>query len=157
MQTEPVLFLDMDGVVLHGDALHATGNNRHIPPEKIALVREVCERTGCRVVVSSTWRFSDETRDLLLHHGIPLHPDWRTDCKADMVGSILIGQQRGVEIFRWLAKHSNVNYAIIDDDSDMIPEQLPRFVRTRFSDGIERHHVEQLVAILAKKEAGDGR
>lgn len=145
---ERILFLDMDGVVLSGQELWAN-NNRYIPPAKIALVREVCERAGAVVVVSSTWRYSDETAALLLFHGIPLHADWRTDWRNDMVGSIIQGQRRGVEIGRWLARHPVAAYAIVDDDSDMLPEQLDYFVQTPFETGIEQHHVERLVAILA--------
>jgi hypothetical protein len=143
-----VLFLDIDGVVLNGRALWATGNNRHLPPVKIALIREVCDRTGCVIVVSSTWRYSDTTADMLRHAGLPLHADWRTDWRNDYVGSLIVGQRRGMEIFRWLAKHPDVSYAIIDDDSDMLPEQRDRFVQTKFEDGVERDHVERLVGIF---------
>ena len=75
-----VLFLDIDGVVLSGRELWASGNNRYLPPEKIALVREVCDRTSCKIVVSSTWRISDETRPMLQHAGLPLHEC--PDCRA---------------------------------------------------------------------------
>lgn len=146
--SERVLFLDIDGVVLNGRALWHTGNNRHLPPEKIALVREVCDRAGCVVVVSSTWRYSDETADMLRSRGIPLHEDWRTPWKNEMSGSIMIGQRRGVEIGRWLARHDVAAYAIIDDDSDMLFEQMPYFVKIDFEKGIEPWHVGALVEIL---------
>lgn len=145
-----VLFLDMDGVVLNGRELWRTKNNRYIPPEKVALIRSVCERTGCVIVVSSTWRYSDETADLLRFHGLPLHTDWRTDWRNDYCGSIIMGQRRGIEIMRWLAKHPDTaTYAIIDDDADMLPEQLPFFVQTQFETGVEPEHVEKLVDILS--------
>jgi hypothetical protein len=149
-----VLFLDMDGVVLHGQALRQARNNRYIPPEKIALVREVCTRAQCVVVVSSTWRYSDDTADLLRFHGIPLHPDWRTDWRNDYQGSIIVGQRRGLEIHRWLAKHPGTVFAIVDDDSDMLPEQLPYFVQTKFDDGIELHHAERIIALLQRDRDG---
>jgi hypothetical protein len=145
-----VLFLDIDGVVLSGRELWATHNNRYLPPEKIALVREVCDRTGAIVVVSSTWRFSDETADQLRHAGLRLHRDWRTPHKLDRIGSIIMGQQRGNEIQRWLNRHPGVTeYAIVDDDSDMLDDQRARFVQTPFETGIERDHAERLVTILA--------
>jgi len=149
-----VLFLDIDGVVLSGRELWASGNNRYLPPAKIALVREVCDRTGCKIVVSSTWRRSDETRPMLQHAGLVLHDDWRTDWRNDYVGSIIIGQRRGVEIFRWLARHPGTAYAIVDDDSDMLPEQMPYFVQTQYDDGIEREHVERLVTTLSRPAVG---
>lgn len=144
-----VLFLDMDGVVLSGEELARTGNNRHVPEDKIALVREVCNSTGAVVVVSSTWRFSEETRDLLLHHGIPLHKDWRTPI-PQLEGGLYIGGQRGHEIQHWLDAHPETsNYAIVDDDSDMLPSQAPHFVKTPFQTGLAAHHAISLKAILA--------
>lgn len=145
-----VLFLDIDGVVLSGEDLWRTGNNRYLPPEKIAMVQEVCDRTGAAIVVSSTWRISDETLNLLRYAGLTtFHPDWRTG-KGKKVGNIWIGCIRGDEIADWLREHPEVStYAIVDDDGDMLPEQLPRFVQTPFVTGLAREHVEALVDRLA--------
>lgn len=144
-----VLFLDIDGVVLSGRELWRTHNNRYLPPEKIALVKEVCDRTGAIVVVSSTWRYSDETKDALAFAGLHLHSDWRTPT-ALMRGSLFIADRRGAEIQQWLNRHPEVDgYAIVDDDGDMLPHQLSRFVQTPFEDGIDRPHVEALVTCLS--------
>lgn len=143
-----VLFLDIDGVVLSGEELWASGNNRYLPPHKIALVKEVCDRAGAIIVVSSTWRFSDDTEGQLQHAGLSLHRDWRTP-SAGRIGSIFIGKIRGDEIAGWLMDHPEVeSWAIVDDDSDMQPGQLPRFVQTPFATGIDREHVDRLVSIL---------
>lgn len=146
---QKVLFLDIDGVILSGEELwKPENNNRHLPPHKIALVKEVCDRTGAVIVVSSTWRFSDDTRPRLLALGLPVHTDWRTPY-GGKVGSIYLGDRRGGEIAAWLHSHPEIScYAIVDDDSDMLETQLPRFVQTPFVTGIDRAHVEQLVAIL---------
>lgn len=144
-----VLFLDMDGVVLSGRELWRTGNNRHVPPEKIALIKQVCDQTGAAVVVSSTWRYSDETADILRFHGIPLHPDWRTPFGRQMAGSLILATTRGSEISKWLARHPEVErYAIVDDDGDMLPEQRPYFVQTPFETGIDQSHADRLAHIL---------
>lgn len=146
---QKVLFLDIDGVVLSGEELwKPENNNRYLPPAKIALVKEVCDRTGAIIVVSSTWRFSDDTHPRLLALGLPVHTDWCTPY-GGKVGSIYLGDRRGGEIAAWLHAHPEVScYAIVDDDSDMLAEQLPRFVQTPFVTGIDRPHVERLVAIL---------
>lgn len=144
-----VLFLDIDGVVLSGNELWSTGNHRYLPPEKIALVKQVCDRTGAVIVVSSSWRNSDETEGLLRHAGLCLHPDWRTPFNHGKVGSIYIGRRRGAEIQAWLDAHPEVgSYAIVDDDSDMLESQLARFVQTPFVDGIDASHVDALVDAL---------
>lgn len=144
-----VLFLDIDGVILSFDELHRTGDRRLLPEDKLAMIRDVCSRTGAVVVVSSTWRFSDETRDLLIHKGLPLHDDWRTPIYTELVGSIIIGQTRGQEIAQWLSAHPEIiKYAIIDDDRDMMPDQLPRFVKTNGHLGVTQSDADQLQRLL---------
>lgn len=144
-----VLFLDLDGVVLSGNELWRTGNHRYLPPEKIALVKQVCDRTGAVVVVSSTWRNSDDTADQLRHAGLCLHADWRTPLNARHIGSIIIGRRRGAEIQDWLDAHPEVSsYAIVDDDNDMLEHQLSRFVKTPFVDGMDAGHADALAKIL---------
>lgn len=145
-----VLFLDIDGVVLSGEELWATGNNRYLPPAKIALVNEVLRRTGSLVVVSSTWRCFDECLDLLRAAGLTaIHRDWRTDRESRTTGGLYIGEVRGHQIKRWLDAHPEVDsYAIVDDDADMLPEQMPRFVQTPFVTGIGQEHVERLARML---------
>jgi hypothetical protein len=143
-----VLFLDIDGVVLDGQNLRQARNNRYLPPEKIALVKEVCDRAGACVVVSSTWRYSEDTKDALMAAGLALHPDWRT-VRAKVVGSLYLAEGRGSEIKEWLDRHPETSaYAIVDDDSDMLREQLPRFVKTQFEEGITPGHVSALVRML---------
>lgn len=49
----------------------------------------------------------------------------------------VLNGRRGHEIAHWLAAHPEVTtWAIVDDDSDMLPEQRHRFVQTDFSDGL---------------------
>ena len=141
-----VLFLDIDGVVLSGQELWRTRNNRYLPPEKIALVKEICDRAGAVVVVSSTWRYSDDTASQLRHAGLTLHGDWRTPT-ALMKGALLIADRRGKEIQDWLDEHPEVSsYVILDDDSDMLPHQLPRFIRTEFETGLQPQQVNEAVS-----------
>lgn len=145
-----VLFLDIDGVVLSGKELRRTRNNRYLPPAQIALLNDVCERTGCHVVVSSTWRMDERCRELLVSAGFTgrFHDDWRTK-RWHSVGSLYVGDRRGGEIAEWLSRHPEVElYAIVDDDSDMTAEQMPRFVQTPFEDGMQREHADRLIGLL---------
>ncbi len=147
-----VLFLDIDGVILSGTALHATGDNRHLPPAAIALVNQVLDRTGAVVVVSSNWRMHDDCREMLAAAGLTrLHDDWATPTGRQMVGSIILGRTRGSEIQDWLDRHQETEaYAIVDDDSDMLDHQRQFFVKTQFMTGICDGHVEMLVDILGE-------
>lgn len=145
-----VLFLDIDGVVLSGEELQKSRNRRYLPPHKISLVREVCARSGAVIVVSSTWRHSDDTKGALEAVELPLHPDWRTPLPK-MLGGHYTGEQRGREIQHWIDKHpETAAYAIVDDDSDMLTSQMSNFVKTPFQTGIEAAHVNALVSILAQ-------
>src|SRR3546814_3520495 len=75
-----VLFLDIDGVILTGRALWKSGNHTYLPPQAVALLNEVCERTGASVVISSTWRRDTHCRRRLIAAGFTgrFHRDWRT-------------------------------------------------------------------------------
>ena len=153
-----ILFLDIDGVVLHGEALWASGDHRHLPPEKIELVAEVCRRAGAAIVVSSTWRAFEETEHRLRGLGLPVHHDWRTGLEYRSASGLYIGEVRGNQIERWLTAHPETeSYAIVDDDSDMLPHQMPRFVKTPFNTGIDCEHVEALIVILNTPNFGKGQ
>lgn len=145
-----ILFLDMDGVILSGRELRRTKNNSYVPPGAVALLNQVVERTGCQVVMSSTWRYlKPDVRGLLRDAGFTgeFHEDWKTPDNG-AVGVIWAADRRGGEIADWLSRNPVDAYAIIDDDSDMLPEQRPFFVKTKYETGIWPEHVERLVAIL---------
>lgn len=144
--SSPVLFLDIDGVILSGEELWASRNHRYLPEAKISLLNLVCMATGCNVVISSTWRLHAETPMLLRAAGLvgKIHKDWRTTSS-----SIDGDHRRGRQIEAWLSRHPRVErYAILDDDSDMLESQRPFFVKPRFAVGMQRAHAEHLIAIL---------
>ena len=60
---------------------------------------------------------------------------------------------RGEEIKTWLEHHPEVeNYVIIDDDSDMLPEQLDNFVHTSNMHGFLYGDMLKATNILRKDE-----
>lgn len=138
-----VLFLDIDGVLLAGR--HWRSGERRpgtVPRDTVEMLNVLCDDTQCRVVVSSTWRRDFNCRQILREAGFrgDFHAEWRTPVN---------GSCRGDEIALWLSGNPDVtSYAIIDDDSDMLPEHAPVFVQTAFEDGIQREHVERLASIL---------
>ena len=100
----------------------------------MARFKDLVAETGALVVLSSTWRLIDESVATLRAAGIldHAHPDWRTGYH---------GSHRGQQIAEWLEHHPEVtHYVILDDDSDMLPEQVPHFVQTRFETGLLDHH-----------------
>src|SRR6516164_2653766 len=109
-----VLFLDIDGVV----------NNKHtkenfkglimgIDPAMAALVQRIVRNTGCEVVLSSSWRLYQYSRDEVE----------RKVCKFADITPILYAP-RGYEIKAWLTLHPEIqHYAILDDSESILPEQ----------------------------------
>jgi len=95
------------------------------------------------IVLSSTWRFvpglEKTVSDKLQEFGLKIESS--TDTQGD---------HRGMQIKRWLAARGleNARFVILDDDSDMLPEQLPFFVQTSMKGGLMDHHMEKAIEIL---------
>lgn len=155
----PILFLDVDGVLNCRTSHEITGEPVcHVDADKVALLNEVVRRSGCHVVVSSTWRKGPESgpdscREILNAGGVrvPFARNWRTPESWHGI--------RGGEIAAWLTRNGSPRYAIVDDNSDMLPEQQARFVQTDFEHGLTREHADRLIALLSSeglKERGGG-
>lgn len=149
-----VLFLDCDGVLnCQSSWPHDSPTNTPLDKDKVELLNEITSSTGALIVMSSTWRkfiFSEvghkDCRGILRDGGVTgeFHEDWRTPIKIE-------SGARGREIAEWLNTHSEVQqYAIVDDDSDMLPSQMPKFVRTSWKKGMQYEHANRLVNILGK-------
>lgn len=161
-----ILFLDIDGVLNPTDndySMHLLwklkkGRSRD---EFGTLFDERCERwlkwivlqTGCKIVISSTWRMSGlETMQLM----------WKKrklageviDCTAFDVSLETINKyvaknseaDRGYEIQEWINKNKPENYCILDDQNDMLSHQ--NFVQTNPEFGLNRNTANAVIAIL---------
>lgn len=136
-----VIFLDIDGV------LNIWGNMQlgiTLDPTRTVLMRLLAETTKARFVISSTWRMHKDCCERLDAAGLPkalIHEDWKT---------ITAGDVRGFQIQDWLERHPEVKqFCIIDDDSDMLEEQMPFFVKTfGMEAGFTTEHFHQALRIL---------
>lgn len=148
-----VLFLDIDGVLMCEAEYRAeNGVKNQFPGIRAPLIIDICRRAGAVIVLSSTWRYSDDMRETLVQHGFPMHPDWRTPLnRRSGAGVLVLGELRGHEIKHWLDAHLEISaYAIIDDDGDMLPEQMPWFCQTTFAEGVTAGHADALVEMLSR-------
>src|SRR5215204_241601 len=112
-----VIFLDIDGVL----NCKTTPNPRKFPyiVDKRLLARlcKLLDRTGAKVVLSSTWRVDPVGLYAAKHWGIPF-----MDICPDRPKS-----PRCKEVLAWLSDHPGVTrYAVIDDEDDDLDE-LPLF------------------------------
>ena len=154
-----VLFLDIDGVLNHENHYkwlmetdEPTPLQRVYPysefnPESCKILNRIIKETGCKIVLSSSWRLDGINRMNILfkHFGLPRIYDI-TPSLCERFGSLC----RGKEIDKWLSEHPEVNkYVIVDDDSDMEEHQLPYFVKTdAYTNGLNEEIAEKIIKML---------
>lgn len=141
------LFLDVDGVLNSYRSAIAFGSMpwAHELPDvskfdhvAVRLIRGIAETAGAQIVLSSSWRQCSNWPELGPALGMRI-----TDRTPSMLGP------RGKGIAAWLADHPEVErYAIVDDDGDMLPEQMPYFVKTNMREGFTWDCAEKLASLL---------
>jgi hypothetical protein len=145
-----VVFLDIDGV-LNSEAsmmMHC-----QMVPEKVMMIRRLCEETGAKVVISSSWRGSSDINDSTNRMV------WFMLSKLGLNSGFLYGvtgdhtSHRGSEIEQWLLEHDYVHsYVIIDDDSDFHDYQQKSFVNTDVQHGFTWRDYDKALEILGREE-----
>lgn len=170
-----VLFLDIDGVLNSGRYFGVRSKRAYrrergtrkanlgderfaemIDPEAVILLNEITKRTGCKFVISSSWRGAWTCVEIVAMLG-----------SRGFVGEVIgatplevvppsgFAPARGFEIQTWLDEHPEVKaFAIVDDVSDMA-HLLPRLVQTSTADGFQAEHVELVVALLGELPDAD--
>ena len=172
-----VLFLDIDGVLNSQNwfayRLYCVKNNmvnilmnfvdtddrniKHkltmLDDRAIANLNRIIEETGCKVVLSSSWRSSIESENIFTQNLLKLKGFkyefydvtprlWFSDFSI----------RRGEEIKFWLdkesEKHEIESFVILDDDSDMLPEQMNNFIHIDGQVGLTDKDVFTAIEIL---------
>jgi histidinol phosphatase-like enzyme len=157
-----ILFLDIDGVLNSGNYIKRLDGRfddpkYQIDPEAVVRLNAITQLTGCKIVVSSTWRLAflgqmaDPLRSLqgcLQMYGITGEVIDMTPNKPNSTRN-----RRGKEIQAWLDEHySEVEvFVIVDDDSDM-GRLCKNQVKTLFAEGLQDPHVRLIVSILGMKD-----
>lgn len=141
-----VLFLDIDGVV----NTHRTPQTDGWPIEPFCAfqVGRIQLETGCEVVLSSSWRHSEEGVEVVEKKVLPLFSRTRVDRDGE--------DSRGTQIKEWLDAHPEVTrYAILDDNTDMLDEQMPNFFQTYFfCCGLTEDIANKVIAHLNQSSEG---
>ena len=112
-----VIFLDIDGVL----NCETTPNPRNFPyivdKRLLRRLHRLVNRTGAKVVLTSSWRVDPAGLFAARHWGVPF-----VGTCPDMPNS-----PRCREVLTWLKQHPKVTrYAVIDDEDDELDE-LPLF------------------------------
>ena len=123
------IFLDIDGVLnLYCESRDEYGCCFH--PHLVENLRSLVDRTGAKIVISSTWRFSGLAimKEMWEKRNLPGEVVGITPNFMTHYGTTLC---RGKEIAAYLEEHPEIeSYVILDDDSDMEEHQMSRFVKT---------------------------
>lgn len=162
-----IIFLDVDGVLNSMDWFEKTNGckgHTEINPEKVKLLKEIVDRTGAEIVLSSTWKTLVK---ILGERGQYPQYDYLIDSLGQFGLEIIdhtprLNGERPNEIKAWLEQHGgmgNITFASLDDDfpewSYFMHGIFGRLVKTSFYEpdgGLRREHVEKAVEILMEIE-----
>lgn len=129
-----ILMLDCDGVLnsqrsaiaFEGYPMSTNDLNR-LDRVAVGLIQKLCEETGCKIVLSSSWRFNKDWDKLGEKLQLPI---------IDRTSVVQMGSSRGAEIDEWLKEYSVEKYAIVDDIDEFTEEQHKYFVQTDPKNGL---------------------
>lgn len=145
-----LIFLDFDGVIIHTlqSSIYWTRQKERYEafcPISCSNLGYILDKTGAKIVVSSTWRKSrsvDELQEILKRYV----PNAKVLDKTPICSSRI----RGEEIFSWLKNHHILQFdrfVIIDDDSDM-GKLLPHLFKINGKVGLDFFAAEKIIKYL---------
>lgn len=151
-----IIFLDIDGVLNPIHYMKAIRKMWETDPEikscdeygalffyhNCNALKKIIDTTGAKIVISSSWRRSGESimKELWQHRNLP----------GEIIGiTPETNFIRGEEIKQWIETNNFTgNYAIIDDDSDMLEEQQPNFILTNGKIGLTFKDADKCIELL---------
>jgi tRNA A37 N6-isopentenylltransferase MiaA len=138
-----VIFLDIDGVLNCSKTLERFHGCFGLDKELVVRMNYVkCCVSDLKIVLSSTWRILPENKEEVERH-LEIYD---TTCKRWFDREHEHHSTRGEEIQEWLNRHPEVEkYVILDDDTDMLPEQLPHFFRTYWDNGLTEEIADSII------------
>ncbi|MBQ8991512.1 MAG: hypothetical protein IJ084_05870 [Prevotella sp.] len=173
-QIEKYLFLDFDGVLNTGNfqkRMKEEGIDAYdeygpaFDPQAVDYLRQIIERTGCKVVVSSTWRnegiermkqmWKDRSMPGSIYSMTPILLS--TTFQNAMNGEIMSAPTKlakALEIELWLQEHASkdARYVIVDDEYIHLgDEDYIHMLKTDDQIGLSIYLVSQAVLALNGK------
>lgn len=159
-----VIFLDVDGVLNSADWFKKNKGIRgyaKINPKKVALLKEIIDKTNAKIVLSSTWRMLEKTKD---EDEDPMYSYLRDTLRKYGMEicqhTPYIDQNRPKEIKAWIDNQESedrIRFVSLDDDfSEKDYKECgisDCLVQTSFYEkdgGLRKEHVEKAIEILNK-------
>ena len=153
MLDRKIIFLDCDGVINYVNWYHSDDywNNNYtdpdIDPKVIERLNRLCDETGAKIVVSSSWKIVPTYKYRLEHAGlkniIGKTPDFIFLNAEDYC--------RGWEIQEYLNNYNVDNYIILDDVKDFCDNQLDHFIYIDYYNGFTEDDFEVAKNMLWKQ------
>lgn len=156
-----VIFLDIDGVLNTYYTKEEVAGYTFVEDAKVALLQELIQRTGAKVVFSSTWREGWEVQenneeipsryaaDVMLFNTLK---EKLSEYGIELLDYTPIFGRRGLEIDAWLNSwqwEPIDSFVIIDDMGGAELRPHSRFlIQTGMTKGLQRNHVEKAIKML---------
>lgn len=170
-----IVFLDIDGV-LNSDKFYRRRGEpdfksedeppyplSEFDPESVGLLNKIINETNASIVVSSSWRIGRSIEELKeLFNSVGIEGEIIGKTPSSLPRSKYGETVRGDEIKLWLSifegsfntenfkNKGTVNYVILDDDNDMLPEQRDNFFRTDFMLGLTEEKANLIIDFFKK-------
>ena len=164
------LFLDFDGVLNTGNYARHMKREGIDPfdefgaifdPEAIANLKHIVELTGCKIILSTTWRNEGimRMRELWKQRGLPgeifsmtpilLSTSFQDAMNGEMMGMPL-REAKALEIDAWLYQNASKDYryVILDDENYFFPKQQEHLVVTDEKEGLTDRKAQNVIWIL---------
>lgn len=162
------IFLDVDGVLNCEWCKVKIDEVHFVMDEKLELLKQLIDRTGAEIVLSSTWRFgweymdahipeNDAFRKREIRHFLALQEKLREFGLEFLDRTPVLNESmnhRGEEIDQWLREWKGEpveSFVTLDDlNGKYLRPHAGRLVRTPITKGLLQKHVELAVKILEK-------
>lgn len=153
-----VIFVDVDGVLNCSKTtkrLKCNNEFTFVDTRKILRLRDIVERTGAKLVLSSTWRFGamsnafyfdrEALRELVAEFCRVRCPLWFD------ITPYLPRAKRWQEINAWLISHDTDDFIILDDVSEELKPFADKLVLTNPHEGLTKERAELAIKMLGEK------
>ena len=154
-----IILLDIDGVLnseINQDYNFSKGRwssrNLVLDSDAIRCLKEIVDKTGAEIILSSTWRYPDEDDSFVSKENFIR--------QLGLSGMTLSGEtpqlpeyDRAAEILAYLNEHPEVtHFVIIDDDIDLMKHEELRkhLLHTNYRIGLVKSEIDEAINILDK-------
>lgn len=157
-----IIFIDVDGVLNCSKTtrrLCVSDTHMFVDTRKVLRLREIVERTGAELILSSSWRLGTNPKAFYLDRAAlsELKNEFRRlrcplwiDITPDLPHS-----KREKEIYSWLLLHPEVDkFIILDDVGEELAFYKDHLVLTDPRVGLNKERMELAIKMLGEKEDG---